>query len=57
MKKLLLISLAISSIISLEQDGFLAKEELDNYTVYLMSKSVIQASGSFQTQCPGGFLK
>lgn len=57
MKNLFFVALAIGFISTAEQDGFIAKEELDNYTVYLMSKSLIQSTGDFKVQCPGGFQK
>lgn len=56
-KKLIFMTLSLGFISALEQDGFLAKEEVDNYTVYLMSRELVQSQTAFQNQCPGGFEK
>lgn len=55
--KLLLMSLIFGWMSCQEETGSLAKEELDNYTVFLMQNNTIQATGSYKDRCPGGFRK
>ncbi len=55
MRKLFFLTILMKFIINLEQDGHIAKEELDNYTVYLMSNYIDQNVQNFKEQCPGGF--
>ena len=54
---LLLMSLIFGWMSCQEETGSLAKEELDNYTVFLMQNNTIQATGSYKDRCPGGFRK
>ncbi len=45
MRKLFFLTILMKFFINLEQDGFIAKEDLDNYTVYLMQRDVSQSEG------------